>query len=166
MKPEPGADESKDKDFTLIVSLALATALIGVVFILLSLGDSGKSGGTSSPPVSTRHVGSISHLIGPPEKYIVVGVNEQALDEFRDAVVANDEHGKLELAFQGSVFLVPGRTRVRILKRKFTMVRIRILAGRYSGQAGWVSKTAVRLTRSWVRGSVRRSAFAGCGVTC
>lgn len=140
MKPQPGADESKDKDFTLIVALALAAVLIGIVFVLVGLGESGQSGGASPPARSTRHVGSVSRLVGPPEKYVVLGLNEDALDQFRDAALAHDSYGKEELVRLGRVFLVPGRTRVRILKRKFTMVRVRVLVGPDSGRAGWVSK--------------------------
>lgn len=75
---------------------------------------------------------------------ILVGVTDKALSDAIKSIVNKDEYRFQELVSQGLLFEVPSGTKAKIIDRKLTMNKVRILEGVYKGQAGWVVVEATK----------------------
>lgn len=75
---------------------------------------------------------------------MVVASTKDGLDEFHKAVVAKDEYGINEMILGGSMLPVPSGTRVRVIDITMLTSQVRVLEGKYMGEAGWVDSSFVK----------------------
>lgn len=99
-------------------------------------GDSGPNNVDSSTSVSIGQNGILYD--GVPDGSIPVAINEDAFNEFNQAIVAKDSYGIGLMIMSGQVFKVPSKTKVLVIDRSLFRSRIRILEGPYQGSSGWV----------------------------
>lgn len=89
------------------------------------------------------HTGEVGYLWQDGVSVVAVTVSEEALDAFIDASVKNDTHGTQNLMSAGLVGVAWGNTKARVLDAGWTVVKVRILEGKFEGQAVWTVVEAV-----------------------
>ncbi len=65
-------------------------------------------------------------------------VDDESWDAMREAAVANDRVGLGQLAEQGKLFLLDEGDRLLVLDRSVFAFKVRLLDGKYAGEACWV----------------------------
>jgi len=84
-------------------------------------------------------VGERGHLHSGTE-LVALAVEKKVLDEWNDALFANDTFGRTELLTSGRIFVVPDGTEVLMLDSGWSIFvcKVRILEGEHLGQTGWI----------------------------
>jgi hypothetical protein len=72
------------------------------------------------------------------------GVDDDAWDLVREAILANNQAGIGGLVRRGRAFLLDAGDRVLVLDQSLTATKVRALSGNSSGQAGWIPFEHVR----------------------
>jgi hypothetical protein len=69
---------------------------------------------------------------------------EKDIEEIINAIKIQDEYGFKELLEQGRLILVPAPVKVKVIKRTWGKIQVRILEGQCEGKAVWVYSVFVK----------------------
>ena len=91
----------------------------------------------AQPPQTVMDLGAEGRLSSGVEK-VAVATDLKAFDEWNKSLISKDQHGMLAMLVSDRVLSVPADTRVKVIERKWSKTRVRILEGDFAGRAGWV----------------------------
>jgi len=74
----------------------------------------------------------------------IICLDQSTHDDYVNALISDDKIGIVALAIAGKAFPVDSGTRVKVIDLESGKRKVRIMEGKYSGRAGWVSKEIVR----------------------
>jgi len=74
----------------------------------------------------------------------IICLDQATHNDYINAIMANDKIGIVALALAGKAFPVDSGTRVKVIDLELGKRKVRIMEGKYSGRAGWVSKEILR----------------------
>lgn len=137
---EAGKTKGKSPSRTCL-GVILFTIILAMIAVVLCVSSDGKTTTESYPSVGSEAILSVEGS-GP----ITVAIDEEAVEEIINALIAKDNIGLMNLVLAGKVFYVQNSTKVLILDVNYSraIVKIRILEGDNWGMAGWVPYEFVR----------------------
>ena len=95
-------------------------------------------------PTSVGEPGPVGPLTIGQQGVIAVDLAVAALEVTALEKIARDGTGRGELAVSGRGFLLPFGTKVVVMERTSSALRVRVLDGPRAGQDGWVPRESVR----------------------
>ena len=126
------------------IFLGLALLFVIILLVSVSSGDSETASDTTTTKTSVA-TGSEGYLRISTANDVAVMRTPQILDEFVKAATTNDTYGQKNILLDNTKsFFVPVGTKVLVIDKTFTTVKVRILEGKQTGEAGWVPTEFVK----------------------
>lgn len=128
----------------LAAGVILIIAIIAVFLIARRPASQNQSAGTTSSPSrsvesrSSISAGSDARLHIDGRDFVMMAVDEKALNELIQSLTSKDENKAAALIQSGKTFKVADNTRVRIVETASGMARVRISEGEDIMKEGWV----------------------------
>ena len=107
--------------------------------------DSSASSGTSAAE-STVNRGQNGYLHIADGQSVSVLRTKEGFDAYIKAAVNNDTMGMAQMIYDDEGFLAPDGTKVLVIDSDIGSRQVRILAGKFIGQSGWVPMEFVHAT--------------------
>ena len=111
--------------------LALTVAGVNVLDRATTSTRTGEQKPTPQPRPSTGQEG---HVL----TNTMASATKDGRGAVTSAMVAGDTHGLAQLVASGQAFVLDGGTRILVLEKSWTVVRVRALDGQNRGRAGWI----------------------------